>query len=79
MKKITFKDCEELKRRFDRYRDTAEQHEYTTLLMVDIPLRNTIDGMRGKQDLDEYQETLNTMFRVVLRVMGNEEEAKEYE
>lgn len=79
MKRITFKDCEELKKRFDKHLEMAEQHEYFDLLMVDILLKSTINEIKGKQNLDEYQETLNTMFGVVLRMMGSEEEAKEYE
>ena len=76
MKNITLDDCRELKKKFDRYCNTAEQYQYPLLLMVDVNVMHTIEQYEQAGKIDNQKEA-NTMFRCVLKVMG--EDYSEYE
>ena len=76
MKHITIADCDELKEKFDRYCETAEPSEYPLLLILDVKFTQTVNFYREAGKI-ENQENANAMFRVVLRVIG--EDFSEYE
>ena len=46
MKMITVKDCEDLREKFEKYCETAEQHQFPLLLMIDIMMQKTMKGIR---------------------------------
>jgi hypothetical protein len=70
MKQITLEDCKQLQGKFKKYCETAEQHQFGLLLMVDMMMEKTIRSLeRGEQTT---QKNLCAMFRVVLRTMGED-------
>ena len=71
MKTITIEDCKELQNKFDSYTDTAEQHEFPILLIVDLKLRHTIEQYEEAGCIDD-QEQARAMFRVVLKIIGKD-------
>lgn len=68
---ITVEDCMNLRERFENYCSHAEQHEYPLLLMVDIRLRATIDRIKAHGTVENQKEA-RAMFRVVLKVIGED-------
>ena len=76
MKTITVQDCEELKQKFDKYCETAEQHEFGKLLIVGLPLDKTMAQIRDAGEVAD-QKDIRAMFRVVLRTIG--EDSTEYQ
>lgn len=79
MKEITLEDCYELKRKFVDYTDRAEQHEFPFLAMLDFRMTRSLKQF---EDLGEInQEDANAMFRVILKMLGEDysEYAKEPE
>ena len=73
---ITREECEQLKERFYKYCNSAEQHEFVKLYKIDKAIQETW------KDLDEFlsnNEELNTMFRVILKAIGaSQEEIEKY-
>ena len=65
MAEITFQDCETLYKKFTEYTQTAEQHEFPALAMVNMMLDST-----KLRNWDIPQKEKRSMFRVVLKVMG---------
>lgn len=76
MKKITVADCLELKEKFQKYCETAEQHEFALLAMVNIKMDTTIAQIQAAQKVENQTDT-RAMFRVVLRLIG--EDFSEYD
>lgn len=76
MKVITVQDCEELKQKFDKYCETAEQHEFGKLIIVGLPLDLTVKKIRAAGEVAD-QKDIRAMFRVVLRTIG--EDPTEYQ
>lgn len=76
MKMITVKDCEDLREKFEKYCETAEQHQFPLLLMIDIMMQKTMKEIRVSGEV-ENQEEAREMFRVVLMIIG--EDSKEYQ
>lgn len=76
MKEITVQDCVSLQEKFTRYTETAEQHQFPLLFMIDIRLRASVEAV-VKTGRVENQKEARAMFRVVLRVIG--EDFSEYE
>ena len=70
MKKITLEDCRKLKRDFDNYCETAEQHEFISLLWIGTKLDKTLECVEEFGVSDGIQDELNAMFRVVLKKIG---------
>lgn len=68
-KVITIADCQALYNRFQKYIKTAEQHEFSRLLMLDMMFQKTIPQWKDPIDQSEAQ----AMFRVVERYIGKEE------
>lgn len=65
MADITFQDCEVLYDKFTEYTHTAEQHEFPMLAMVNMMLDAT-----KLRNWNISQKEKRSMFRVVLKVMG---------
>lgn len=76
VKEITVQDCLDLKEKFTKYCDTAEQYQFPMLAMVNIRLDATLEHIE-KVNMVENQKEARAMFRVVLRVIG--EDFSEYE
>lgn len=73
MKVITYDDIKKLREKFDNYTKTAEQHEFPKLLMIDIPFRKTIERIeKNDYNIEENQKDLRAMFRVILKVIGED-------
>ena len=70
-KAITLSDCEELYRQFQRYTETAEQHEFVRLAMINIRLDATMERFRAAGRVLDQKDT-RAMFRVVLRAIGED-------
>lgn len=76
MKIITVQDCEELKQKFDKYCETAEQHEFLILAIINMKMDATMEHIRDAGEVTN-QKDIRAMFRVVLRAIG--EDPTEYE
>lgn len=76
MKIITVQDCEELKQKFDKYCETAEQHEFPILAIINMKMDATMEHIRDAGEVTN-QKDIRAMFRVVLRAIG--EDPTEYE
>ena len=76
MKIITIKDCYELRRKFLKYSETAEQHEFPMLLYYHIHMNRTIKEYEEAEGITNQSEA-RAMFRVILRIIG--EDFSEYE
>ena len=76
MKIITVQDCEELKQKFDKYCETAEQHEFPILAIINMKMDETMEHIRDAGEVTN-QKDIRAMFRVVLRAIG--EDPTEYE
>jgi hypothetical protein len=68
MKTITMADCRELYHRFTKYTETAEQHEFAKLAMINMMLDTTM--ARWSDPID--QKEARVMFRVVLGAIGED-------
>jgi hypothetical protein len=73
---ITVGDCENLYQRFKKYTETAEQHEFVVLAMVNVMLDSTMARIRSTGEVWD-QKDARAMFRVVMSVIG--EDASMYE
>jgi len=72
MKIVTREDAIELRRKFDAYTETAEQHEFVLLFIIDRMMTDTIqqcDKHEYWSDI-EIQKQLRAMFRVVGDIIG---------
>lgn len=72
MKIVTREDAIELRRKFDAYTETVEQHEFPLLFMIDRMMAGTIqecDENESWSDI-EIQKQLRAMFRVVSDIIG---------
>lgn len=70
-KEITIKDCEELQEKFKRYCDTAEQHEFPMLAILNTKMDSTINHIKMVGKILN-QENARAMFRVVLKFIGED-------
>ncbi len=71
MKEITITDCDQLRTEFDNYLETAEQHEFVKLFIIDTKFKKTLAAYRQKGTVTN-QDDANAMFRVVLGAMGKD-------
>lgn len=72
MKTITREDTIELRKKFDKYTGTAEQHEFALLFIIDRMMTGTTqecDENKSWSD-PEMQKGLRAMFRVVSDIIG---------
>lgn len=68
---ITLQDAYDLKKQFDAYTETAEQHEFALLALIDLKLSQTIEHYEEVGYVDD-QKDAKTMFRVVLKAIGKD-------
>lgn len=68
---ITLQDVYDLKKQFDDYTETAEQHEFALLALIDLKLSKTIEHYEEVGHVDD-QKDAKTMFRVVLKAIGKD-------
>lgn len=71
MKTVTIEDCERLRDAFHDYAETAEQHEFMTLVLIDIKLQQTMEHYHKAGKVTNQQEA-RTMCRVILRIIGKD-------
>lgn len=71
MKEITVQDCLKLKKNFDKYCKTAEQHEFPMLMIVNIKMDTTIEKVKADGKV-KNQKDIRAMFRVVLKLTGQD-------
>lgn len=74
-KNITIQDCEELVKKFIAYTETAEQHEFPILIIIQTKLYKTMREIHKTNEVPNQKEA-RAMFRVVLRAIG--EDISEY-
>lgn len=77
-KEITVQDCEALYEKFMKYTETAEQHEFPLLAMVNMMLDRTMAQIRASGTV-ENQKDARAMFRVLLKMIGQDASAYEEE
>ena len=65
---ITMADCRELYNRFIKYTETAEQHEFAKLAMINMML----DATMARWSDPVNQKEARAMFRVVLGAIGED-------
>lgn len=75
-KEITVQDCDDLHAKFMKYTETAEQHEFPLLAMINFRLDDTLARLRASGVVKNQKEA-RAMFRVVLKAIG--EDASAYE
>lgn len=75
-KEITVQDCDELHAKFMKYTETAEQHEFPRLAMVNYMLDKTLAQLRPTGVVKDQKEA-RAMFRVVLKTIGEDTSAYE--
>lgn len=71
MRDITLQEVRDLRARFDQYLQTAEQHQFALLVMVEGKFRHTLKHYEEIGQVDD-QKDANAMFRVVLNTMGQD-------
>ena len=71
MKKVTVADCLELQKLFEKYCETAEQHEFIILALIQLHMDNYISRLQQVGKIENQKEA-NTMFRVVLGAIGKD-------
>lgn len=74
-KVITVQDCDELYAKFKKYTETAEQHEFVILAMINKMLDMTMIHIHAFNEVTDQKEA-RAMFRVVLKAIG--QDASEY-
>ena len=76
MKNITIEDCRNLKNKFERYCETAEQWEFVPLTILQMKLDKTLETIE-KDGVVKDQKEARAMFQTILLVIG--ENADDYE
>lgn len=71
MKQVTVADCLELHKLFEKYCETAEQHEFIKLALIQSRMDKYISQLQ-KVGKIENQNEANAMFRVVLGAIGKD-------
>lgn len=64
---ITLDDCYKLQAEFKKYCESAEQHQFTLLLMMDVKMTDTINCL--EHGIDIKQSELHSMFNVITKIM----------
>ena len=75
MKIITIEDCRSLKKKFYQYCETAEQHEFVLLVILQAKLDKTLETIEKERAIKDQKEA-RAMFRTILRIIG--ENADDY-
>ena len=75
MRIITIEDCRSLKKKFYQYCETAEQHEFVLLVILQAKLDKTLETIEKERAIKDQKE-VRAMFRTILRIIG--ENADDY-
>lgn len=70
-KEITINDCEKLYAKFRKYTETAEQHEFVLLALINKKLDISMKQIRDA-GMVFNQKDIRAMFRVVLKAIGDD-------
>jgi uncharacterized protein YaaW (UPF0174 family) len=70
-KEITVQDCDELYARFKKYTETAEQHEFLLLALLNHKLDRSMKEIHDAGMVFNQKDT-RAMFRVVLKAIGED-------
>lgn len=71
IKEITLEDVRDLRKQFEKYTETAEQHEFPTLITLDLRMKATLEEYEKAGKVTD-QEDARAMFYVVLQVIGGD-------
>lgn len=71
MKQVTVADCLELQKLFEKYCETAEQHEIIKLMIIQSCMDKYISRLQHVGKIENQKEA-NAMFRVILGVIGKD-------
>ena len=71
MKQITVADSLELQKLFQKYYETAEQHEFIKLILIQLRMDKYISRLHHIGKI-KNQNQANAMFRVVLGAIGKD-------
>lgn len=71
MKRVTIIDCLELQKLFEKYCETAEQHEFIKLALTQSRMDKYISRLQQVGKIENQIEA-NAMFRVVLGAIGKD-------
>ena len=71
MKQITVADSLELQKLFQKYYETAEQHEFIKLILIQLRMDKYISRLQQVGKIENQKEA-NAMFRVVLGAIGKD-------
>ena len=66
---ITIYDCLALRKEFQDYCETAEQHEFPLLAMINLMMDKSIDKWQTEEI---NQKEARSMFRCVLKTIGKD-------
>ena len=69
MKTITIEDCRNLKNKFERYCESAEQYEFVLLVILQTKLDKTLETIEKDGEIKDQKE-IRAMFRTILRIIG---------
>ena len=69
MKTITIEDCRNLKNKFERYCEIAEQYEFVLLVILQTKLDKTLETIEKDREIKDQKE-IRAMFRTILRIIG---------
>ena len=71
MKQVTVEDCLELQKLFEKYCETAEQHEFIKLIFIQLLMDRYISRLQHVGKIENQNEA-NAMFRFVLGAIGKD-------
>ena len=71
MKQVIVEDCLELQKLFEKYCETAEQHEFIKLILIQSRIDKYISRSQQVGKIENQKEA-NAMFRVVLGAIGKD-------
>lgn len=70
----TIEEVMDLRKRFEEHLEKAEQHEFQLLFMIDHKMLITIETI-AQEGIENYpEEELESMFRVVEKIIGGSKE-----
>lgn len=62
--------AKQLKKDFEKYTQTAEQHEFVELMMIDIELNKTINYLEEDSNHILSENEFQAMVRVITKITG---------
>lgn len=62
--------AKQLKKKLEKYAETAEQHEFVKLMMIDIELNKTINHLEEDPNYTLSENEFQSMIRVITKIIG---------